>query len=244
MAVLGVVVTLKPQQPNRHKWLLLAFGILALLGIGTGIGQQYLNRRANEGQQNILKDALTEQISKTTNLQSDLYQSHLAQEFMKGQLSSISLIIGKISQSVADPGIKQMASAIEKMSLSSSQTKAATDKQICGRTMVLVKRMQEFEYDRKKELFSHVFPVMEAAKTGKDKNDIYMKFYVQDEYKFRTTLLGEANYLKDELLSRLPPQPKTDQPWRLMAFEGTLAGPSPVADAASYLDSLQRKLCP
>jgi hypothetical protein len=55
-------------------------------------------------------------------------------------------------------------------------------------------------------------------------------------------MLGEAIYLKDELLKRLPGEAAPEQK-NLIAFEGSTAGVSAIGDAANYLDALANKLC-
>jgi hypothetical protein len=65
-----------------------------------------------------------------------------------------------------------------------------------------------------------------------------------DQYEFRTVILGEAIYLKDELLKRLPPQPKPSRMYSGVFEFGSLAGAYPEDGAADYLEGLSRKLCP
>lgn len=62
------------------------------------------------------------------------------------------------------------------------------------------------------------------------------QLYAQHDYEFRSTIFAEAVYLKDELLKRLPGEPGPDQikPFPVKAFHGSLAGPTPIADAAGY----------
>jgi len=252
LAGLGIYVSIKPQPNKRHKYLIITFTVSGFLGIASSVGLQYLNKKDSATQQNTLNYSLAEQKDITKQLQGDLYQSHLSQEFMKGQLTSISMISAKISQTVSDPGLRQMAKAMEKIAQSSSQAKSTDDKQVCARTMDLVKRFGEFEHKKRlsegqsKEQWQQKLKI---AKTDAEQNDIWQKMTMQNmkehdhfQYEFRTTLLGESVYLKDELLKRLPSQPKPDRD--LIALEGFLAGPAPISDAAAYLESLSRKLCP
>ncbi len=216
------------------------------MGIATGISQQYISRVENKKQQKSLNNELTEQKNLVKKIGTDLLQSQLSQEYMKGQLNAIGLLIGKSNDNVA--------SAIEKMAQSYTQTITVTKKQICSNTMDLVRRMQKFEYDRRVEndqLWSRERSAMMAAKTEQEKSQIWQQYNTQSsqqsarfDYKFKTTLLGEAIYLRNELLRRLPPQPEPAPDRRLFAFEGILVGPSPVADAAIYLETLSKKLCP
>jgi hypothetical protein len=70
------------------------------------------------------------------------------------------------------------------------------------------------------------------------------------ELEFKNTYLQPALQLKDELASRLrkigilePPQ-KTNfgAKTRIIAFDGILAGPNPIADAADTLEMQARRL--
>jgi hypothetical protein len=74
----------------------------------------------------------------------------------------------------------------------------------------------------------------------------------QQTYDWRSTLLPEAVSLRDELLQRIPTSSTPTSTggimrmpvYDLIAFEGQLAGPSPVGDAAVYLKELATILCP
>lgn len=252
LGLMGIYLSVYPQQNNKPRLWITAFCIVMVLSLTAGFFQQQQSKADNTKQEKRLTDALSEQKKISNKLQVDLFQSHLSQEFMKGQLSSISSIMGKISQSVSDPGIKQMASAISKLASPSSQTTILTDKQLCTKAMDLAKRMHEFEYKRRvveDATRNRWWPNLRLAKTEQEKNEIWQKGTAQDtnvrmqlDHEFRATLLGEAVYLRDELLKRLPTQPKPEM--RLIAFEGALAGVSPVSDAAAYLENLSRKLCP
>ena len=102
LAVLGVIVSIKPQPKERHIMLIIFFVFLMLIGVSSGILQQHLNKKETERQQKKLSD--------------ELFQSHLDQEFIKGKLSAIGEIMGRMSKSDSDLYIKKMASVIEQMS--------------------------------------------------------------------------------------------------------------------------------
>ena len=147
--------------------------------------------------------------------------------------------------------------ALDEFKKSLTSPQEITNKQICLQTMDLVKRIHKFAHDRKErseQLTNQQMDAMRAAryKTEEEKNQIWQKYTILDtqqrnkeQYEFMTTILGEAIYLKDELLRRLPSEPKPnkdDYPFHV--FEGSLAGPYPEEGAAGYLESLARKLCP
>ena len=215
------------------------FVLGAGIAITAGIWQQQINK----------KDAVEQQ----KKLNNDLIKSHMNEEFIKGKLSAIGEVMGKMSKSGTDSSIKQMASAIEKIVQSSYQTTTATNKQICSSTMDLAKRMHKFAYDRRersRQIIDRQMTASRTAKTEEERHQIFQQYSAQsiqqidsDNYEFRTTILGEAIYLKDELLKRLPPQPKPNFKTAVV-FEGSLAGAYPEDEAADYLEGLSRKLCP
>lgn len=236
----GIYVTLKPQPSNRHKSLFIGFIICGLLGIAVGVYQQYQNGEQQKTQQEEFNSKLKE-------IGGNLLQSQLSQEFVKGQLNAMTLVVGQIAKAVSDPGIKQMATAMEKMAQSSSPTIMVANKQICSNTMDLVKRMQKFQYDWNQALDKlYGNPMARRDQGGQHNQEFDLQFRQlasRREHEFKNNLLGEAVYLRNELLKRLPPQPEV-KPWEAMVFEGRLSGPSPVGDAAIYLETLSRKLCP
>jgi hypothetical protein len=246
LAILGIYVSLKPLPIERHRLMIIVFIVVTISGISSGIGLQILAELEKKNQQHQHKIEIKEQKDLIVNINKELYQSHLSQEYMKGQLNAMGLLIGK--------GSDKMASAFEKMAQSYTQTVTTSNKQICLNTLDLVKRMQKFEYDTravKNQLSNREQSAMMAAKTKQEKDVIWeqytaqlTQFYDREEYDFRTTLLGEAIYLRDELLKRLPPQPQQKPERHLSAFEGRLVGYSAVGETATYLENLARKLCP
>jgi hypothetical protein len=64
----------------------------------------------------------------------------------------------------------------------------------------------------------------------------------QRNFTYQSTMAGEARFLVDQMLARLPPQPKGS----LAAFfdMGSLGGPHPLFDKADYIESLAKQLAP
>jgi hypothetical protein len=106
---MGVYMSLEPERISRHKWpIFTAFVIIGVMGLSATYWQAHLGNIEKGEQKAIYKK-----------LQEELNQSNLSQEFMKGQLRGINKITRDISQAVSDPGLKQMAGAIEKIAQSS-----------------------------------------------------------------------------------------------------------------------------
>ena len=229
-------MSLEPQQINKHKRpILIIFSLVGALGFIATIWQARLGNLEKKEQKEVVEK-----------IEKELLQSQLSQEFIKGQLNVTAQLVGKSGD--------KMASAIQMLAQSNTQTVITTNKQICSNTLDLVKRMQAFEYNERlveRQLSDKWWQEMRDVKTEQERHEIWNKRTAQDlqirerfSYEFRSTLLGEAVYLKNELLKRLPHQPNPQSGQRPIALEGILAGPSPISDAAVYLEDLSRKLCP
>jgi hypothetical protein len=124
-----------------------------------------------------------------------------------------------------------------------------TDNQLSVAAISLAKKMRTLETNYKQE-YSLItnkrrsltsFTKDDMQKENEESDKIWGKF----ELEFKNNFLGKAVYLRDELLKRIPTkeQPKKEQ-YDFLAFDGILSGPSPVSDAANYLEALARKLSP
>lgn len=209
-AMWGGIVSARSLPAGRERTVHVAFFVV-LFCVGMSLivwsgGRAYHAQEANDKAQKKLQADLDAARGK-------LDQSLLAQEYMKGQLNSIGIIMGKLGDS-GSPALKQLASAVEHMAQSNAQATAATNKQLCANTMDLIKRMHEFEYKRRLDAGQFIdrqMNAMRAARTEEEQRQVWqretqelMQRSAYEQYEFRTSLLGEAIYLKDELLKRLP----------------------------------------
>jgi len=249
LAALGVYVSVNP--PSNKKavtFITVAFVVCALIGISAGIGLQVNNKHVNEKQQKQHENEMDGQKKLLGTINSELYQSQLSRERLQGNFDAVALLIGKSGD--------KMASAVLKLAESSSQITTMTNKQICSNTMDLVKRIHKFARDRREKssrLSDQRMNAIRGArnKTEQEQTQIWQQYNVlqeqqwnNDQYEFRTTILGEMVYLKDELLKRLPSQPKPAPMYSQVFDYGSLAGVYPEEGAADYLEGLTRKLCP
>jgi hypothetical protein len=133
-----------------------------------------------------------------------------------------------------------------------------TNKQLSVAAISLAKRMRNFESKYKQD-YSIAFDKWRMSNTlteeqknvrWSEQNRELDKLREVFEIEFKNSMLGEAVYLRDELQKRLSKKAQEEaksseyMPLQLLAFDGILAGPSPVADAANYLERLSRKLSP
>ncbi len=96
LAAMGIYVAVKPPTTKKEIIIIsISFAICALVGIYAGIVLQVQNKKANEEQRLEHNNEMTEQKKIIGRINGDLIQSHLDQEYMKGQLSGMALGIGK-----------------------------------------------------------------------------------------------------------------------------------------------------
>jgi len=85
----------------------------------------------------------------------------------------------------------------------------------------------------------------ERINTMNQQSALFLQFHANEDTAFRNELLGQAVYARDSLLARLGnPVPTAQEHMKMLAFDGILAGPSPISDAADYLEQLARRLSP
>jgi hypothetical protein len=112
----GILIILSSavSESMPHKWRLrtwIVFGVLGLMYIGVGI---HLAKQ-NEIEQNNRNLAIHD-------LHGQLEQSLLAQQYTKGQLDSLSLMVGRLGQS--NPQGDALAAAIKQMAQATAQNAA------------------------------------------------------------------------------------------------------------------------
>lgn len=162
---------------------------------------------------------------------------------------------GRLDALVSKPSdVGQLAGAITKAAseIARRETRRLSDEQLSKSTMDLAKRMRIFESKYRARDYAATDSYMQAIQRAKpeERTGIFNQHVAQltqssleRDLEFRNTLLGEAVYFRNELQRRLqltdvPPKDRH----RIIAFDGILAGPSPVSDAADYLEQLARQL--
>jgi len=135
-------------------------------------------------------------------------------------------------------------------------TAQLTDQQLCRRVDAVAARLRAIE-ERYRALDTEARnkeqTEIRRAKTEAARNRIWSEARAEDDKRRNAETsearreLGEVLFLRDELYARVPGEKqrieKEHQPW-IVFFDGSLAGPSPLSDAAAYLESIARKICP
>jgi len=128
-----------------------------------------------------------------------------------------------------------------------------TDQQLCRRVDDVAARLRDIEQRYRVlsvEIEEKERLAMMKAKSESTRNRLWeesstgMMRRHADETAEARRLLGEVLFLRDELSLRLPGEKEhiekeSHQPF----FDGMLAGPSPLSDAAAFLERFARKLC-
>jgi hypothetical protein len=233
--VWGFVVSIKPIAPQQRKWHIGGFIALGLVGILlTGL----IAHRGSEAQE-AAAHAQRKIQSELDATRAELRAGRLSEEYMKGQLNSLSVMVhsagtsGQLDSEQLSAYLSQMSSVPELSDLSNAQLR--------DRTKDLVKRMKNFETRYDKDIQDDE-PIMGTFKPGEEEKIQAEadKLNKQESDEFRAIFMDEANLIRLELLRRLH---KADLPSREpSAFIGQLDSPDAISDAADYLEMLAKQL--
>lgn len=132
------------------------------------------------------------------------------------------------------------------------QTQIQSDADLKQQAIHLAHDMRVFEvqYKQKEEaLFdSHTYNAEETRQQAileqQNFTNSLVNLSAQETLEFRNNFLARALTLRDQMITRIGDPSKLPQArlGQLIAFDGMLAGPSPISDAADYLESLAMRL--
>jgi len=239
LAVLGAVVSVIEFKGWRRVLFALVF---VFLGLGEGLS---IIRADSDHKKEVtdLNKALDRVQATLTATQ---IQSAADMGFLKGRLASaIAPDIGRLGAAIA----KENARMIE------LQTKTLSTRDLSDSAIRLAQKMREFERSWKVQeqlAEEQLWNAQIGAKTPEERVQLrnqetafYIQSHANKETTFRSQFLGQAIYLRDQILNRLGNPAMTMQDHaKTLAFEGVLAGPTPISDAADYLEQLARRLSP
>jgi hypothetical protein len=190
-------------------------------------------------------------------LEGKLDQSLLAQQYTKGQLESLSLTVGQCNQSSP-----QLAVAIKQMAQANAQNASdlkASNAELCKRTYTKaedIRRFQaKYESDRQAVEMQDLAK-QRAATTDQASRELLNNMRQRDwmsqqshDLEFRSKYMPGAKYLRDLLMSRIPPKMSetlvnnNGQAEMNLAFS-TFSGNANEYGIATYLDELANAVCP
>ncbi len=243
MAYLGVEMTIHPPTTNRaiffYRFSFISVGIIVV-----AISLWQAKRSADEQDRRDLQLAAATDALKAQ-LQANQVQSASDLGFMKGQLESL-------LQRPSDA--KQLGEAIaaSNTELIKAQSKQQSNDELAKAAIEYAAEMRSFEFKKNKEQSAILMTPYDPKATEQQAREAFLKMTAaltrhSDDMReeFRSKYLGQAVYLRNELLKRLGgnalPVPERHE---IIAFDGFLAGPYPISAAADYLEQLARQLSP
>jgi hypothetical protein len=152
--------------------------------------------------------------------------------------------------------IMKLAQATELSTRKTYEEKMLSNKELFDMTMKAVSKLREFSKRRKMQsdqLINQQIAAMQAAKTDEERMRVwqeqtgaYTKTFFQEDAEFRSSILPDAVYVRNELVRRKlkEPQPNRRVPAGMIesVFSGSLAGAFPELDAADYLEQMAKQL--
>jgi hypothetical protein len=193
-------------------------------------------------------------------LEGKLDQSLLAQQYTKGQLDSLSLMVGKLGQ--PNPQGTEIATAIKQMAQATAQNAAdlkASNTELCNRAHALAEKIRVFQgiYDKQtREADVIQNQRQRLAKTDEERHNLLMSYFQakslaeqQHDTEFRSKYMPEGKYLRDLLMSRMPPKVSETLINNNGQADGnlitsTISGAFNEYVTATYLDELANAVCP
>jgi hypothetical protein len=154
------------------------------------------------------------------------------------------------------PAIVKLAQATELNARKTYEAKMLSNKELYDATMDVVRRMRAFGQKRRLESSQQIDASMTAMRNAPneaereklwvEERNNSMAAYYRTDAEFRTSILPDAVYVRNELLKHKIPEP-APTPMRpagmvQTVFEGSLAGPYPELDAADYLEQMAKQL--
>lgn len=264
MATWGGIVSAKSlpatEKKLPHLWGFIAMGALGVILIGAIGVHNYSTQKENARVQEKMQADLATARRDATDTKTKLDDSRLTQEFMKGQLSGLSLMVGKINETGA-VGNKQMASALSAISRKASE--AQDNRSALERMSNAALRSKVLEFSKTMLEVTAKYDAMGSANTDammtqisrtkdeKERSALFIRMtdtstrlYNQFKLEFGRDYLAQAILYRDEFIRRLGPQPPPRGEEGPTAFDGTFVNTMSAYGTAVYLQKLAYKLPP
>jgi K+-sensing histidine kinase KdpD len=258
LAALSLAVFFLPEEmdklKNHRKTRVATACVLICMGIG-GVISNAVQRARNKAE---AEQSKIEAKHQTDRLNDDLGWSRRIQESLQskvdelhGQLTAYGVVLGTMSKNgtLSTSALNEMAHVFEKTAEHAADQATLSNKQLSTRLLDVANRMRQLELQYTNQAAQVEASYRQQLMSSPDKSqqlweaNIAASQQLHAALQFQYALLqGEALYLRDEILLRLPPQPRTQQ---AQFFEsGTASGASPLYENATYLEKIARKLSP
>ena len=253
------VKTLPPGESKLgHYWILpvlgaVGFGLIIWVGLqsyDTGKEAIAAQWRADKAQK-VTAVKLDDSAKLLDQTKRDRAQSEIKhaseQEFVEGELQVIKQV---------RPAVLKLAYLTEENVRKQYEAKILSNQKLYEITVHIAKKMRDFsqKYQLQSSRRTHAqMAAMRTATTEGERQRICEKFsrqaiadYYQRQLEFRTSILPDAVYIRNELLRRglrePPPNPRMSPHMVQMVFSGHLVGPYPEVEAADYLEQMAKQL--
>jgi hypothetical protein len=240
LAVLGALVAVLEFKGAKRFWWASAFILL-------GVFELVVIIRADQAH-----DAeVTTFTHEINGVKEQLHQSELARVADTNKLQGKVEVFAEFA-----PAVIKLAQATELSARKTFEAKMLSNKDLYDATIDVVKKLREFGQRRRLESSQQTDANMaamqattteaEKAKVWADQSNKLVATYYQKDAEFRTSILPDAVYVRNELLRRKipepPPNPMRPTSMVQMVFTGSLAGAYPEFDAADYLEQMAKQL--
>jgi len=247
LAVIGAVVSILA----FTGWKRIA---LASLFVLLGIGEIVSINRADTAHDNEVRTQHTD----IENLRGDLHKSdterQVAEAYLKAKLEDSYQMNAQLSQ--LGPALLKIAQTSAAFERKQYEVKVVTDKQLRDFTLVLVSKIQQFSQkyvllqrqQSDEEMNSVRSPQLsdsERQQRWSQSTQKEIQLYYSRDFEFRTSILPDAIYVRNEFQKRKVPEPiltPLEKSNVDMVLRGVLAGPYPERALANYLELLAKQL--
>jgi uncharacterized protein YsxB (DUF464 family) len=232
------------QDAKRRRMYKGVFIVLAAIGV---VGTWLVEWRSDVSHTKEVTESGQAILRVQEQLTSNQLQSAQDMGYLKGRLDAA------LDRPTPQLDMQKFASALSASSalLIQAQVKAQSDEELKAQTIQLARDMRALESSYQSRVESALgFESMPPNATAAERNAAFQKgvaaeqqLMQQENLDFRNKFLARAITLRDELIANLGKTPLPNVPnYKLIAFDGMLAGPSPISDAADYLEMLANKL--
>ncbi len=251
IAVVSVWVAIKLEKGESHKfwWVsIVVAGVAA--SVLTGVSQSHA-RKEHERE---LDDQRQAVMSLRSVIQTNEVRSAADMGYLKAKLEDSEKLNEKLSKFA--PAVMKLAETSAEFTRKQYETKVTSDKELYAFTIDVVKKIREFsqKYEtlsrqQTDEMMNSVRQpnLTEAEKQQRWNQDTQksIQLYYNRDNEFRTSILPDALYARQELLKRKLPEPTVSPMQKSevdMVARGMLAGPYPELALADYLEIMAKPL--
>jgi hypothetical protein len=243
IAIMSVAVGIKlarDPQGQSHKYWWRGIIALGIVCSGVTLWQQDRSRRAHTDEVRTLNNSIT---TLQTNFNAAEIQHTAETKYLEGKVDVFSQFA---------PAVVKLAEATELTSRKTYEAKMLSNKELYDATMDVVKKMRDFGL--KIKMYNVQHPLTRTLAPGEtdaerqrayeEQSRQFYNNYYQREAEFRSTILQDAVYVRNELLRRkVPESSKPTPPLIEMVFMGQLepAGGTEIL-AADYLEQMAKHL--